>query len=98
MNSENLEKMLRDALAKVAPELKNAAIDGSVALQDQLDLDSVDILNYVIQLQRDLHIDVPNQDFQYFLKWNDALAYLAKRVAGGPLQTQESHSELQDVP
>lgn len=80
MNPESLQQKLRDALAKVAPELKGASIDGAVPLQDQLDLDSVDLLNYVIQVQKDLQIEVPNQDYQRFLRLDEAVAYLMGKV------------------
>jgi acyl carrier protein len=80
MNPENLQQKLREALAKVAPELKGASINGSIPLQDQLDLDSVDLLNYVIQVQKDLQIEVPNQDYQQFLKLDDTVAYLMGKL------------------
>jgi acyl carrier protein len=80
MEREALRQKLRDALAKVAPELKGEPVNDAINLQDQLDLDSVDLLNYIIQIQKDLQIEIPNQDFQKFLRMDDTILYLSKKL------------------
>jgi acyl carrier protein len=80
MNQDMLRKKLVDALGRVAPDLRGQPIQGNINLQDQLDLDSVDLLNYIIQIQKDLQIEIPNQDYQQFLKMDDTIPYLMQKV------------------
>lgn len=84
MQEDGIKRALMDALSQVAPESSATAIDASMNLQDQLDLDSVDILNYIIRVQKILNVEIPNQDFPKFLKMDDTVPYLVKKIS--PLQ------------
>jgi acyl carrier protein len=85
MDLETVRSKLYDALGKVAPESRGESIDGAVNLQDQLDLDSVDLLNYIIQVQQDFKIEIPNQDYQKFQRMDETIAYLLKKSEQRPL-------------
>lgn len=78
MNRETLRNKLLKALAMIAPEAAGESIQDKTSLQDQLDLDSVDMLNYVIQVQKDFHIEIPNPDYRKFMTLDEAIAYLQK--------------------
>lgn len=85
MDLETVRNKLSDALGKVAPESRGESINGAVNLQDQLDLDSVDLLNYIIQVQKDFQIEIPNQDYQKFLRMDDTIPYLLKKSEQSPV-------------
>ena len=76
MEHDDIRRKLLNALATVAPEAKGEVIHDQENLQDQLDLDSVDILNYIIQVQKDFQREIANQDYRKFLTLKDAIAYL----------------------
>ena len=50
------------SLSDVAPEINVSALDSSLDLRDQVDIDSVDFLNFVIRLHNELGIDIPDAD------------------------------------
>jgi acyl carrier protein len=52
-----------DALASVAPEADLGSLDPRAVLRDELDLDSMDFLNFVIALHKALGIEVPERDY-----------------------------------
>lgn len=79
MDRAVIEEKLLEALASIAPEVRGERIDAHANLQDQLDLDSVDILNYIIRVQNDFHIEVSNKDYHSFLTIEGATAYLANK-------------------
>jgi acyl carrier protein len=81
MDDVTIKKQLIDALKAVAPEIEPNEIDSSQNLQDQLDLDSVDILNYITKVQEAFGIEIPNKDFRAFMTLNEAMAYLQKSVS-----------------
>ncbi len=78
MSRENLRKKLLQALAAVAPEAVDENIDDQVSLQDQLDLDSVDMLNYVVRIQKEFNIEIPNADYRKFLTLDAGIQQLSK--------------------
>ncbi|MCE6967253.1 acyl carrier protein [Cereibacter sphaeroides] len=68
-------------LVKVAPDLDPAAIKGSDHLQDDLGLDSMDVLNLVISLDARLGVVVPETDYRQIATPDLAVTYLAHRGA-----------------
>lgn len=81
MDRETVRTQLLRALAVIAPESKGTSLNDKASLQDQLDLDSVDILNYVIQVQKDFHCEIPNSEYRKFLTLEDAITYLQEQPA-----------------
>jgi acyl carrier protein len=61
------EVQIRDVVLRVlggiAPEADLAALDPGVSFRDQLDIDSMDFLNFVIGVCEELEIDVPEADY-----------------------------------
>lgn len=75
------EVVLR-ALNNVAPEVDAGAIDPSKNLRDQIDIDSVDFLNFVIGLHKELGIEIPDADVSKLGTLNGCVAYLQSRMKG----------------
>ena len=65
-----------DALAKVAPEADASTIDDAVPLREQLDLDSMDFLNFVQALHASLAVDVPERDYPKLFTLGGCVDYL----------------------
>lgn len=76
MEREELRKSLIKSLKKIAPDIDEEKIEDTLSLQDQLDLDSVDMLNFIVQVQNDLHRVIENKDYRRFFSLEGALAYL----------------------
>jgi len=62
---------LRAVLAQVAPELDPDTVDANADLRNDLDLDSMDFLNFVIGVSAQLGVEIPEADY-------GAVATLAK--------------------
>ena len=74
------ESTIRDAisrtLASIAPEVSLEQIVATVPLRDQIDLDSMDWLNFIVGLHEQLHVDIPEADYRKLRTLNDLIAYL----------------------
>jgi acyl carrier protein len=68
------------ALRRIAPEIDSASIRGDVAIREQVDLDSMDFLNFVIELNKSLGVDVPESDYEKLATLDTAVAYLWART------------------
>lgn len=83
MNDVDIMQIVRDELSNIAPELDLDAIDPAKDLRDQIDIDSVDFLNFVIALHKRLGVEIPDADVGKLTTLDGCAAYLAARVSGG---------------
>ena len=81
MTRTEIQEKVVQALSTVAPEIASASLATDRALRDQVDLDSMDFLRFVIELKRQLGVDVPESDYQMLASLASAVDYLAARVA-----------------
>lgn len=63
MNRDDARALLARLLHRIAPEAELAGVDPGAALQEALDLDSMDLLNLVTALHDETGIDVPERDY-----------------------------------
>lgn len=82
MTTDLIRQQVLDALADVAPEADPARLSGGVALRDQLDIDSMDYLNFLIDLNARTGVEVPERDYGQLQTIDDCVAYLAERLRG----------------
>lgn len=80
----SLEQRVRDAVVTsvqtVAPEADFTRLDPKRSLREQLDLDSFDFLNVLIELKARLGVEVPEADYGRVNTLDALIAYLAQRV------------------
>jgi acyl carrier protein len=67
-------------LGDIAPEADLATVKVDVPFRDQLDLDSMDLLNVVVGLHGALGIDIPEADYPKLTTLDACVDYLAARV------------------
>jgi acyl carrier protein len=83
MTEAEVKQAVRDALGNVAPEVDVDAVDPGKDLRDQIDIDSVDFLNFVIGLHKALNIEIPDADVVKLTTLNGCVAYLSAKVNQG---------------
>ncbi len=81
MTPAELRPAVLKALHRVAPEADPKSIDPKRPLREQLDIDSMDFLNFVLALHRDLAVDVPERDYAKLATLESAVAYLLVRTS-----------------
>lgn len=78
MNQTEAKNLIIDVLAGIAPEADFAALPGKAQLRDELDLDSMDFLNFVTALHEWTKIDIPEADYPKLFTLNGAADYLSR--------------------
>jgi len=73
----NVEQEIIAALREVAPEAETDELEGGVNLRDQIDMDSVDFLNFVTALERRLDVKIPEQDYPKLSSLDGCRRYVA---------------------
>lgn len=82
MSEVEIKQAVRDALSNVAPEVDLNTIDPAKDLRDQIDIDSVDFLNFVIGLHKELGVEIPDADLPKLTTLNGCVAYLLAKTGG----------------
>jgi acyl carrier protein len=70
-------------LGEIAPEADLAGLAPRVPFRDQLDLDSMDLLNVVVGLHGALGVDIPEADYPNLATLDTCVDYLIGRVPTG---------------
>ena len=85
MTRDEIEATVLRALGEIAPEADLGSIKRDVAFRDQLDLDSMDVLNFVISLHAALGVEIPEADYPKLATLEGCVEYvlLAISSAGG---------------
>ena len=80
MNTDTLLKRLADIVGKVAPEADLSDIEADEDFREQLDIDSMDFLNIMVGVKKELGVDVPESDYGDIETLDDLLNYLGPKV------------------
>ena len=73
---EELRTTILSVLGEIAPEADPASLAPGESLREQLDLDSMDFLNFVIGVHRRLGVEIPESDYSRLASLEGAVAYL----------------------
>lgn len=76
MTETEARELFLAALAEIAPEAEGAPLDGASDLTEQLDLDSMDMLNVVTLVAERTGRDIPERDYPRLRTLDGAVAYL----------------------
>jgi len=68
-------------LGEIAPEADPSDLRPDLPLRDQLDIDSMDFLNLVIALDKELQVEVPEADYRKLATLDGLVAYLSAALA-----------------
>jgi acyl carrier protein len=79
-----LREAITAALLEVAPDVDAHALDTARPFRDQFDFDSMDQLNFVVQLHRRLGVDVPERDYSQLASLDGCETYLAAALGARP--------------
>ncbi len=79
MTSEECKKLVLDIIADIAPDEDLTTIKSDVRLRDQLQLDSMDFLDIVMELRKRHGIEVPEADYMQLASLDSCAAYLTPK-------------------
>ena len=82
MDKSAIRQVLLDVIDEVAPGCLPDEIDDDEDIREQMDLDSMDLLNVVAGLHERLGVAVPEADIEQITTITGAVDYLNSRHAG----------------
>lgn len=81
MNDAELRTAVRAALASVAPEVEDIPLDPADPIRDQIDIDSMDFLNFMIAVHAAVGVEIPESDYGDVASLDGCVRYLSRKLA-----------------
>ena len=78
---DRLRAEMIEVLRGIAPEIEASEIDDAQALRRQVDLDSMDWLNFLIGLNQRLGLRIEEADYARLVSLGDLLDYAQQQLA-----------------
>ena len=81
MTEEDVVIAIKDIIQTVAPDEDLSQLDPSVRLREQIDLDSMDFLDIVMELRKLYGVQVPEEDYKELATLAGCVRYLHPKLA-----------------
>ena len=81
MTKDECKKLVLDIIADIAPDEDLSSVKPDVRLRDQLQLDSMDFLDIVMELRKRHGIEVPEADYLHLASLDSCAEYLTPKLA-----------------
>jgi acyl carrier protein len=78
MDAQNIKNVVLNLLNKIAPEADLDTLAPDLRFRDQFDFDSIDCLNLMNSLEKELKITIPEVDYPRLASLNGCIDYLMK--------------------
>lgn len=80
MTADQIKEEILAILRDIAPDEDLTQLDGEVAFRDQMELDSMDFLDIVMELRKRHRIQIPESDYDQLASMMSTVAYLEPRM------------------
>ena len=81
MTNDDIKKLVTEIIADIAPDEDLSGLKPDVRLREQLQLDSMDFLDIVMELRKRHGIEVPDADYIQLATLDSCAAYLGPKFA-----------------
>lgn len=80
MIEKQVKSIILNIISVVAPDADLSSVKGDVGLRDQLDLDSMDFLDIVMELRKRYKVEVPKEEYPQLATLDGCVAYLMPKL------------------
>ena len=84
MNTAEIKAEIIDILSDIAPDEDVSGLKEDVPLREQLELDSMDFLDIVMELRKRHRIQIPEDDYIHLSSLNSTATYLEPLMRDTP--------------
>jgi len=81
MTRDEIKNTVLRILGGIAPEADLTLIKPQVSFREQLDIDSMDFLNFAIRLNKELGVEVPEADYPKVASLDGCVEYVMEKHA-----------------
>jgi acyl carrier protein len=82
MNREEIITAIKDIIHTIAPDEDVSSLATDVKLREQIELDSMDFLDIVMELRKRYGVQVPEEDYKELATLDGCVSYLSPLLQG----------------
>ncbi len=79
MTEDQVKQIVIEIINEIAPDEDTSGLKGEISLRDQMDLDSMDFLDIVMELRKQHGIEVPEADYPELASLDSCATYLTPK-------------------
>ena len=76
MNAEQIRQVILEILERIAPDEDLSELNDDVQFREQLELDSMDFLDIVMDLRKLYRVQIPEDDYHHLTTMTSTVTYL----------------------
>ncbi|HJX68797.1 MAG: acyl carrier protein [Chloroflexi bacterium RBG_19FT_COMBO_47_15] len=80
MTKEQIKATILEIIAQIIPDEDLSNLKGNIPLREQVELDSMDFLDIIMELRKRYGIEVPENDYVQLATLDGSVAYLEPRM------------------
>ena len=80
MTADEIKEAILDILSDIAPDEELGDLKEDVAFREQLELDSMDFLDIVMELRKRYRIQIPEEEYTELASMSSTVKYLEPRM------------------
>jgi len=80
MTKEQIKAIILEIIAQIIPDEDLSNLKGDIPIREQVELDSMDFLDIIMELRKRYGIEVPENDYMQFATLDGSVAYLEPRM------------------
>jgi len=80
MKAEEIRTMIIEVIHEIVPDEDLSNLKGDIRIRDQIEMDSMDFLDVVMELRKRYNIVVPEDEYMELATLDSSVAYLEPRM------------------
>lgn len=84
MAPADIRTVIVDILERIAPDEDLSNLDDGVPFREQMELDSMDFLDIVMELRKQYRVQIPEADYEHLISMNSTVDYLSPLLKDAP--------------
>lgn len=80
MTKEQIKATILEIIAQIIPDEDLSNLKGDIPIREQVELDSMDFLDIIMELRKRYGVEVPESDYVQLATLDGSVAYLEPRL------------------
>lgn len=80
MSADQIRQVILNILSRIAPDNDLAGLNDDVPFREQMELDSMDFLDIVMELRKLYRVQIPEEDYPFLNTMASTVNYLLRRL------------------
>ena len=81
MNPGQIRQVVLDILEQIAPDEDLSELQDDVPFREQMELDSMDFLDIVMELRKQYRVQIPEDEYEHLISMGSTVDYLTPVLA-----------------